>query len=158
MSPLFVFKLYHVSYFTINPTSRNMVTAEWAGLQPSPQRRLAVRPSALGHHNPTVCSLARRWRIRYPSPPAEKSNGRTLAGEALYYSPIYPNSWSPSSLAWESGMHAGLRPSLMVGPDYTAPRCHTVWDSTIYSNYQSHSSLAWVQGTQPGLWPNLHVG
>ena len=44
--------------------SRDLGTAVKADLRPSPQSRLAVGPAALGHHNPTVCSLACRWQLR----------------------------------------------------------------------------------------------
>ena len=58
-----------LSYSTIYPTPRTPSSLAWvqcmqAGLRPSPQRRQAVRPSALGHHNPTVCSLACRRRLQ----------------------------------------------------------------------------------------------
>ena len=48
----------------MHPTSRDLGTAEQAGFWPNSAHRLAIGPPALGHNNPTVCSLACRWQIR----------------------------------------------------------------------------------------------
>ena len=58
-----------VSYSTIYPTPRTPSSLAWvqrtqAGLRPNSARKLAVGPPALGHHNPTVCSLAYRCRLQ----------------------------------------------------------------------------------------------
>ena len=94
-------------------------------------RRLAIGPSALAKRNPTVCSLACRWRLRS----ALRADRESFSIETHVL-------------------------CLIVGPNYTAPICPTatVWDSTIYPNFQSPSSLAWVQRTQAGLRPNPHIG
>ena len=63
-------RLYFIPLFfiyTIYPASRDLGTAEQAGLRPSPQRKLAVswpvQPLALSHHTSTGCSLACRCRL-----------------------------------------------------------------------------------------------
>ena len=58
------FKATVTLLYTIYPTSCDLGTAEKAGLRPSTQSRVAVGSLALGHHNPTVCSLACHWQLR----------------------------------------------------------------------------------------------
>ena len=58
-----------VSYSTIYPTPQTPSSLAWvqrmqAGLRPNSARRLAVRPPALAHRNPTGCSFACCWRLR----------------------------------------------------------------------------------------------
>ena len=46
------------------PSSLAWVQRAQAGLRPNPHVSWTVRPLALRHNNPTVCSLACRWQLR----------------------------------------------------------------------------------------------
>ena len=61
----------------------DLCTVEKAGLWPSPLSRPVVGPSALGHHNPTVCSLACRWRLQLDQESFSTESGPLLELWAL---------------------------------------------------------------------------
>ena len=67
------------------------------------------RPSTNKGSNPKKKS-ASFWTFPLPPPKVYKSPS-TSADEAPYYSTIYPNSRTPSSLAWVQRTQAGLRPN-----------------------------------------------
>ena len=58
-----------ISYSTIYPTPRTQsslarYSARKLAISSNSTHNLAVGPPALSHHNPTVCSLACRWRLQ----------------------------------------------------------------------------------------------
>ena len=93
---------------------------------PGSAHKLAFGPLALGHYNPTVCSLVWRWRLWSALRAAQESfsieSGPLLDSKARLYSSklsysycilstIYPTPWTPSFLAWVQRTQAGLQPN-----------------------------------------------